>query len=158
MAKQTDWLPNRNTAHEKRKSGRFRHLPRRRPAQMKLSSMRTPTSPAPHRLSGIIPPPLCLSFVPALHVSVFPPLFHLELRYASSPLLPAERLSHRLSTPYVNLFPCFSLFHYHYLTLPLSFPSSLFLVLVPSLCSIAGRMRCFNESVLSPSLERVDID
>lgn len=130
--------------------GDFSHLPQKRPAQMKLSSMYTPTSSAsPSRNPPLVPPPHFsrLSLTSALFACTHQ--LHLSLRCipaASISLCHIFFLSHMLIC-----FSVLSLFHYHYLRV---FPPSS-LKLVPSFPGSidGGRMRCFNESVLSSSLE-----
>lgn len=88
-------------------------------------------------------PAVCLSF--QLVISVFSYILHLYLWGLSHPQLP---LSHLFSSPCVNLFLFFLS-----IPLPLSQFFSLPLARNPSLGSFGGGMRCFNESVLSSSLE-----
>lgn len=132
---------------KKRKSGRFLHFPRRRPAQMKLLSMcspHQPRSPSPSRNPPSLPRSVCLSL--QLFTSV--PILSTSNSASQAPLSAAVPLSHLFSAPYVNLFLSISL--------PLSqscFLSPEFFLSIPSVGTVCGRMRCFNESVLSSSFE-----
>lgn len=106
-----------------------------------------PTSPALHRLPGILHPSLDQSVFhsSSSRLCLSSPHRTLHLRRRSQ----QRCLCHTFSP--LHMLICFSLFHYHYLRVVFCLQS--FFFSIPSVGTVCGRMRCFNKSILSSSFE-----